>query len=200
MHLCSCMVRSFLFPDFQCCLVQICFPRLCNHRINCQWGPFGEWSECDGCTKSQVRIRIPRILLNYIYRRLHVAVSPLQTRSRVMAVYAQFGGNPCQGSRTETRPCETTKGCPLQEGCGDRFRCRSGQNSTLTHLYHAAEMGLEGLVRVCRPSGKCISQSLVCNGDQDCEEDGLDEQCPVEKFIICTKSTLPPNIELLGLG
>lgn len=52
----------------------------------------------------------------------------------------------------------------------------------------------------CRPSGKCISQSLVCNGDQDCEEDGLDEQCPTEKFIICTKSTLPPNIELLGLG
>eukprot|EP00066_Takifugu_rubripes_P008599 XP_003974907.2 PREDICTED: complement component C7-like [Takifugu rubripes] len=121
---------------------------LCNYMINCQWGPFGDWSECDGCTKSQ-------------------------TRSRVMAVYAQFGGNPCQGSRTETRPCETTKGCPLQEGCGDRFRCRSG---------------------------KCISQSLVCNGDQDCEEDGLDEQCPTEKFIICTKSTLPPNIELLGLG
>lgn len=53
---------------------------------------------------------------------------------------------------------------------------------------------------MCRPSGKCISQSLVCNGDQDCEEDGLDEQCHGHKFIICTKSTLPPNIELLGLG
>lgn len=59
--------------------------------------------------------------------------------------------------------------------------------------------GLKGL-GVCPSSGKCISQSLVCNGDQDCEEDGLDEQCEVEKSIVCTKTTLPPNVELLGLG
>uniref|UniRef100_H3C1J3 Complement component C7 n=1 Tax=Tetraodon nigroviridis TaxID=99883 RepID=H3C1J3_TETNG len=121
---------------------------LCNLGINCQWGPYGDWSECDGCTKSQ-------------------------TRSRVVAVYAQFGGNSCPGGRTETRPCETTRGCPLEDGCGGRFRCRSG---------------------------KCISQSLVCNGDQDCEGDGLDEHCPSDRFIICTQSTLPPNVELLGLG
>ncbi|KAM9360672.1 complement component C7 [Symphorus nematophorus] len=117
-------------------------------RIHCQWGPYGDWSPCDGCTK-------------------------LQTRSRVMAVYAQFGGNPCDGQRTETRPCETTQGCPLEDGCGDRFRCQSG---------------------------KCISRSLVCNGDQDCEEDGLDERCDVEKYIVCTKKEPPPNIELIGRG
>uniref|UniRef100_A0A3Q3VSR5 Complement component C7 n=1 Tax=Mola mola TaxID=94237 RepID=A0A3Q3VSR5_MOLML len=121
---------------------------LCSQRVNCQWGSYGPWSECDGCTK-------------------------LQMRSRVIAVYAQFGGNHCYGSRTETRPCETTKGCPLEDGCGDRFRCRSG---------------------------KCISQSLVCNGDQDCEEDGLDEHCPTQQHISCTKTTLPPNIEALGRG
>ncbi|XP_076586996.1 complement component C7 [Chaetodon auriga] len=120
----------------------------CDLRVHCQWGPYGDWSQCDGCTK-------------------------LQTRSRVMAVYAQFGGNPCDGGRTETRSCETTKGCPLEDGCGDRFRCRSG---------------------------KCISQSLVCNGDQDCEEDGLDEHCDVQKYIVCTKSVPPPSIEHLGLG
>ncbi|XP_068167539.1 complement component C7 [Antennarius striatus] len=120
----------------------------CEQRVDCQWGSYGEWSECDGCTK-------------------------LQTRSRVMAVYRQFGGTPCDGGRTETRPCETTKGCPLEDGCGDRFRCRSG---------------------------KCISQSLVCNGDQDCEEDGLDENCGPQKYIVCTDSALPPNIELLGFG
>ncbi|XP_054467773.1 complement component C7 [Anoplopoma fimbria] len=121
----------------------------CDQRVHCQWGPYGDWSECDGCTK-------------------------LQTRSRAMAVYAQFGGNRCDGERTETRSCETTQGCPLEDGCGDRFRCRSG---------------------------KCISQSLVCNGDQDCEEDGLDEHgCDIEKHIVCQKSVPPPNIELLGLG
>ncbi|XP_040010053.1 complement component C7 isoform X2 [Xiphias gladius] len=121
----------------------------CTQRVHCQWGPYGDWSECDGCTK-------------------------LQTRSRAMAVYAQFGGNPCDGERTETRSCETTQGCPLEDGCGARFRCRSG---------------------------KCISQSLVCNGDQDCEEDGHDEHaCDVSKYIVCQNSVLPPNIELLGLG
>ncbi|GLD54129.1 complement component C7-like protein, partial [Lates japonicus] len=121
----------------------------CNQRVNCQWGPYGDWSECDSCTK-------------------------LQTRSRTMAVYAQFGGSPCGGGRTETRSCETTKGCPLEDGCGDRFRCRSG---------------------------KCISQSLVCNGDQDCEEDGHDERaCGIQKYIVCLNSAPPPNIELLGQG
>ncbi|TMS03443.1 Complement component C7 [Larimichthys crocea] len=124
---------------------------LCNQRVNCQWGRYGDWSECDGCTK-------------------------LQTRSRVMAVYAQFGGSPCDGARTETRSCETTNGCPLADGCGDRFRCRSG---------------------------KCISRSLLCNGDQDCEEDGLDElpaTCDTPTHVVCSKSVVLPSIELLGLG
>ncbi|XP_035514577.1 complement component C7 [Morone saxatilis] len=121
----------------------------CDQPVHCQWGPYGEWSECDGCTK-------------------------FQTRSRVMTVFAQFGGNPCDGTQSEKRPCETTRGCPLEDGCGDRFRCRSG---------------------------KCVSQSLVCNGDQDCEEDGLDElSCSIQKYIICTESAPPPNVELLGLG
>ncbi|XP_070759916.1 complement component C7 [Enoplosus armatus] len=121
----------------------------CFARVDCQWGPFGDWSECDGCTK-------------------------LQTRSRAMAVYSQFGGNPCNGIRFENRNCETTKACPLDDGCGDRFRCLSG---------------------------KCISQSLVCNGDQDCEEDGLDERaCGAQKHDVCAHSTLPPNINLLGRG
>ncbi|PWA15799.1 hypothetical protein CCH79_00008913 [Gambusia affinis] len=96
------------------------------------------------------------------------------TRSRAMAVYAQFDGNPCDGGRTETRACETTQACPLEDGCGDRFRCLSG---------------------------KCISKSLLCNGDQDCEEDGLDEQdCPAQKFITCEHTVPPPQVELLGNG
>ncbi|KAM4745859.1 complement component C7 [Anableps anableps] len=122
---------------------------ICVQRVHCQWGPYGSWSVCDPCTK-------------------------LQTRSRAMAVYAQFDGNPCDGGRTETRSCETTQACPLDDGCGDRFRCRSGM---------------------------CISKSLLCNGDQDCEEDGLDEQdCPVQKFITCIHTVPLPQIELLGNG
>ncbi|KAF7665354.1 hypothetical protein LDENG_00145950 [Lucifuga dentata] len=122
----------------------------CNQRIHCQWGPYEDWSECDGCTK-------------------------LQTRSRAMVVYAQFGGSLCDGGRTQTRACETARGCPLEDGCGNRFRCRSG---------------------------KCVHRSLVCNGDQDCEEDGEDELgCnSAQKHVECPNSGLPPNIELLGLG
>uniref|UniRef100_A0A8C5N8Q3 Complement component C7 n=1 Tax=Gouania willdenowi TaxID=441366 RepID=A0A8C5N8Q3_GOUWI len=121
----------------------------CEQRVNCRWGSYGEWSECDGCARSKVRTR-------------HIAV------------YAQFGGTPCAGSAAQTVSCIPDKTCPLEMGCGDRFRCASGL---------------------------CISQSLVCNGDQDCE-DGLDERrcdqsngsdsCDLDKTL--------PNSELTGRG
>ncbi|XP_072290003.1 complement component C7 [Eucyclogobius newberryi] len=118
-------------------------------RVHCQWGPFGEWSECDGCTRTQAR-------------------------SRSIAVYAQYGGNACAGERSQTRVCEPTKACPLEHGCGDRFRCRSGM---------------------------CISKSLVCNGDQDCEEDNEDERsCERKEHFVCQLQRPPPNVELLGVG
>ncbi|XP_064165110.1 complement component 7b [Anguilla rostrata] len=118
--------------------------------INCLWGPYGNWTECDGCTKTQ-------------------------TRTRHVQVFAQFGGVPCLGEPTEKRECVPTKGCPLDLGCGERFRCSSGQ---------------------------CISMALVCNGDQDCEEDGLDEQnCPESSSSsVCDNHRVPPNIELTGKG
>ncbi|KAG7481185.1 hypothetical protein MATL_G00064130 [Megalops atlanticus] len=118
--------------------------------VNCQWGPYGEWSECDGCSK-------------------------IQRRTRPILVYAQFGGTPCSGEASQTQACVTERGCPLQEGCGARFRCSSGQ---------------------------CISAALVCNGDQDCEEDGLDEQKCEESSStnVCDNQRVPPNIELTGQG
>lgn len=83
------------------------------------------------CTLPDEEILTFLCLLVSISSRFLRHVHLFQTRSRSMVVYAQFGGNPCGGQRTETRPCETTKSCPLQDGCGDRFRCRSGwkQNS-----------------------------------------------------------------------
>lgn len=118
-------------------------------RVHCQWGPFGDWSECDGCTRTQ-------------------------TRTRSVAVYAQYGGNPCGGEWSQTRSCETTKACPLEHGCGDRFRCRSGM---------------------------CLPKSLMCNGDQDCEEDNEDERfCERKEHYVCPLRRPPPNIELIGVG
>nr|XP_020639293.1 complement component C7 [Pogona vitticeps] len=120
--------------------------------VHCRWNSFGPWSECDGCTKTQVH-------------------------RRTVAAYGQFGGHPCSGSSFESRPCVATRGCPLEEGCGDRFRCSSGQ---------------------------CISKSLVCNGDHDCEEDGADEDRCDKVTTVCEniKPPLqpPPNVELTGAG
>ncbi|KAM9841104.1 complement component C7-like [Aulostomus maculatus] len=117
--------------------------------VNCRWGSYGDWSECDGCTRTKGRIR-------------HVEV------------YAQFGGVPCSGEATQIQPCVPQKGCPLEEGCGERFRCMSGQ---------------------------CISQSLVCNGDQDCE-DGLDERGCDEgsSQYVCDMDKTPPNSDFTGRG
>ncbi|XP_057689069.1 complement component C7 isoform X2 [Corythoichthys intestinalis] len=121
----------------------------CEEEVQCQWGPFDEWSDCDGCTK-------------------------LQTRSRRMLVYAQFRGNLCEGDRTETRPCNVTLGCPLSDGCGNRFLCRSG---------------------------RCVSRSLLCNGDKDCDDGDDEHNCDhTRRYIICLTDQLPPNIELLGAG
>lgn len=79
------------------------------------------------------------------------------------------------GSAFETQSCNPERGCPTEEGCGDRFRCFSGQ---------------------------CISKSLVCNGDSDCEEDGADEdRCEdAESRPSCDIDKPPPNIELTGNG
>ncbi|PWA29244.1 hypothetical protein CCH79_00019672 [Gambusia affinis] len=124
-------------------------PVCCQQRVNCRWGSYGGWSECDGCSRTKVRTR-------------HVEV------------FAQFGGAPCSGEATETQTCVPQKTCPLETGCGSRFRCTTGQ---------------------------CISQSLVCNGDHDCE-DGLDERsCGQDNSqYSCDLIKTPPNAELTGKG
>ncbi|KAM6985200.1 complement component 7b [Aplochiton taeniatus] len=128
-----------------------CFPppARCQQAVDCRWGPFVEWSECDGCTKTQVRVR------------------PVE-------LYAQYGGAPCSGEAFQKQPCVPLTGCPLETGCGARFRCSSGQ---------------------------CISQSLVCNGDQDCA-DGLDERaCDVDsRHDVCDTDKTPPNSDFTGRG
>ncbi|XP_041826210.1 complement component 7b [Melanotaenia boesemani] len=124
-------------------------PIRCQLVVNCRWGPYGDWSECDGCTRTKVRTR-------------HVEV------------FAQFGGLPCSGEATQTQSCVPQKTCPLETGCGGRFRCTSG---------------------------RCISQSLVCNGDHDCE-DGLDERScnRDDSQYSCDLQKTPPNSDFTGRG
>uniref|UniRef100_A0A3Q3KJ54 Complement component C7 n=1 Tax=Mastacembelus armatus TaxID=205130 RepID=A0A3Q3KJ54_9TELE len=131
-------------------VLSILISPVCSQQpVNCRWGPYGEWSECDGCSSRKVRTR-------------HVEV------------YAQFGGVPCAGEAMQMQSCVPQKRCPLETGCGNRFRCTSGQ---------------------------CISHSLVCNGDQDCE-DGLDERScdPDSSHYSCDLNQTPPNSDFTGRG
>ncbi|XP_075993066.1 complement component C7-like [Genypterus blacodes] len=97
-----------------------------------------------------------------------------KVRSRHVEVPAQYGGAACPGDAWDTAACVPQQPCPLQLGCGDRFTCTSGQ---------------------------CISRSLVCDGDQDCE-DGLDERGCSEtgRHETCDIDKTPPNSELTGRG
>uniref|UniRef100_A0A4W5QN99 Complement component C7 n=1 Tax=Hucho hucho TaxID=62062 RepID=A0A4W5QN99_9TELE len=121
-----------------------------SHPVNCRWGLYGEWSECDGCTKTQVR-------------------------TRTVEVFAQYQGSPCSGEASQSQQCVPEKGCPLGTGCGERFRCSAGQ---------------------------CVSLSLVCNGDQDCEEGGTDERhCDADNsHYVCDLDKTPPNSDHTGKG
>ncbi|TNN49358.1 Complement component C7 [Liparis tanakae] len=52
-------------------------PVRAQRPVNCRWGPYGEWSECDGCSSTK-------------------------TQTRHAEAYAQFGGAPCSGEATQT--------------------------------------------------------------------------------------------------
>ncbi|XP_007487476.2 complement component C7 [Monodelphis domestica] len=117
--------------------------------INCVWHPYDSWSECDGCTKTQIRRR-------------HIAV------------YGQYGGHPCVGDAFQTQTCVPTRGCPAEDGCGSLFRCSSGQ---------------------------CLSKSLVCNRDRDCEDGSDEDLCELpEGKPLCDIDRPPPHVEYTGTG
>ncbi|XP_068952319.1 complement component C7 [Petaurus breviceps papuanus] len=117
--------------------------------VNCLWHPYDSWSECDGCTKTQIRRR-------------HIAV------------YGQYGGQSCVGDSFETQACVPTRGCPAEDGCGELFRCSSGQ---------------------------CLSKSLVCNKDRDCEDGSDEDLCELpEGKPLCDIERPPPHVEYTGAG
>lgn len=121
----------------------------CLQPVNCRWGSYGDWSECDGCTKTQVRTRSAEI-------------------------FPQFGGSQCRGEATQTQTCVPNKSCPLELGCGSRFRCTGG---------------------------KCISAHLVCNGDQDCDDGSDERQCGHgSSTTVCDIDKPPPNADITGNG
>lgn len=78
---------------------------------------------CEGCCQTGGFGEGSRVL---VVLSLHHTSGCPQVRSRHVEVFAQFGGEPCSGEATQTQSCVPTKSCPLEGGCGNRFRCTSG--------------------------------------------------------------------------
>ncbi|MEQ2249623.1 hypothetical protein ILYODFUR_031297 [Ilyodon furcidens] len=65
---------------------------------------------------------------------------------------SQFGGIHCVGSLWETLACpRATTQCMVKDYCGESFTCKE--------------------------TGRCISQSLRCNGEGDCDNFSDEDQC-----------------------
>ncbi|KAG8131144.1 hypothetical protein E2320_017721 [Naja naja] len=71
--------------------------------------------------------------------------------TRSFTQLAQFKGQPCNEPLVESRPCFPTKLCNMEEtNCGNKFHCENG---------------------------RCISQKLKCNGENDCEDNSDERNC-----------------------
>uniref|UniRef100_A0A3Q2PKF0 Complement C8 alpha chain n=1 Tax=Fundulus heteroclitus TaxID=8078 RepID=A0A3Q2PKF0_FUNHE len=73
-------------------------------------------------------------------------------RFRTLEKPAQFGGTDCVGALWEKLACpRATTQCMVEDYCGESFTCKE--------------------------TGRCVSQSLRCNGEPDCEDFSDEEQC-----------------------
>ncbi|XP_061695044.1 complement component C8 alpha chain isoform X2 [Syngnathoides biaculeatus] len=73
-------------------------------------------------------------------------------RFRYLEKASQFGGAPCLETLWETLACPTTTAeCLVPDYCGESFTCKE--------------------------SGRCIGQSLRCNGEADCDDFSDEEGC-----------------------
>ncbi|XP_068197284.1 complement component C8 alpha chain [Antennarius striatus] len=75
-----------------------------------------------------------------------------QVRFRYLERPSQFGGTECIDTLWDRRACPTaTAPCLVPDYCGESFTCKE--------------------------SGRCISQSLRCNGEQDCDDFSDEDRC-----------------------
>uniref|UniRef100_A0A665WPL3 Complement component 6 n=1 Tax=Echeneis naucrates TaxID=173247 RepID=A0A665WPL3_ECHNA len=97
-----------------------------------------------------------------------------QFRTRSVQRPSQFGGSKCSPELAEERPCIPTKECQLPPvNCGDKFKC---------------------------DIGRCISQALRCNNQDDCG-DNSDERGCINPSVVCPVERRPaPGSDLAGNG
>ncbi|XP_061755293.1 complement component C8 alpha chain-like [Nerophis ophidion] len=125
--------------------------------INCRLESWTPWTPCDSCTDHKLR-----------FRKLEQA--------------SQFGGTACFESLWETLACPATSApCLMPDYCGRSVTCKeTGQFSiwccvamaTLETFSSANQHDFHGV-------GRCISPSLRCNGEADCDDLSDEDDCEV---------------------
>uniref|UniRef100_A0ACB8EPQ6 Uncharacterized protein n=1 Tax=Sphaerodactylus townsendi TaxID=933632 RepID=A0ACB8EPQ6_9SAUR len=97
-----------------------------------------------------------------------------QFRVRTLIRPSQFGGQPCNEQLVDARRCYPTKVCNIEEvNCENKFHCENG---------------------------RCISRSLECNGENDCEDNSDERDCGRIRAV-CNRRYEPiAGVQLMGLG
>ncbi|XP_077203159.1 complement component C6-like [Paroedura picta] len=97
-----------------------------------------------------------------------------QFRARTLTQPSQFGGEPCSEQLVDGRGCSPNKACSIEEiNCENKFHCENG---------------------------RCITQGLKCNGENDCEDNSDERNCErIEPVCNTTHETIP-GVQLIGLG
>ncbi|NXH64402.1 CO6 protein, partial [Rhabdornis inornatus] len=97
-----------------------------------------------------------------------------QFRTRALLRPSQFGGQACTEPLVDSRPCFPAKLCNIVEvDCKNKFRCESG---------------------------RCISRTLECNGENDCGDNSDERNCRRKKTVCNRKYESIPGVQLIGSG
>ncbi|KFP69510.1 Complement component C6, partial [Acanthisitta chloris] len=97
-----------------------------------------------------------------------------QFRTRKLLRPSQFGGQVCTEPLVDSRPCFPTKLCNIVEvDCKDKFQCESG---------------------------RCISKTLECNGQNDCGDNSDERNCRRKKTVCNRQYESIPGVHLISSG
>ncbi|NWV21786.1 CO6 protein, partial [Origma solitaria] len=97
-----------------------------------------------------------------------------QFRTRTLLRPSQFGGQACTEPLVDSRPCIPTKICKIvQVDCKNKFQCESG---------------------------RCISKTLECNGENDCGDNSDERNCRRRGKVCNRRYESIPGVQLMGSG
>ncbi|KAJ6669879.1 hypothetical protein lerEdw1_000428 [Lerista edwardsae] len=97
-----------------------------------------------------------------------------QFRVRPLLRPSQFGGQSCNDQLVDSRRCFPTQLCNIEEvNCANKFQCENG---------------------------RCISPDLQCNGENDCEDNSDERNCPRVRTVCNRRHDSLPGVQLMGHG